>query len=158
MEISPTFWVGFSFFIFVILAWNTLRKTFLNIIHNYKTAIASNLSDVYSARVESEETLEKSSKELSESNSNSYILNAHKVAKTIIDASKERVHHIKTNVNKDLKASASGLELFLQKKSKNYIIDLSSQVIEEYIYNHKEEFNKIAIQKVKEVEKEVLSF
>jgi F0F1-type ATP synthase membrane subunit b/b' len=151
MEISPTFWVGFSFFVFVILAWNVIRKSFLSIIHNYKTSIASNLSEIYSKKFESEEILEKSTKELAESNSNSYILNAHKVAKTIIDSSKERIHHIKTNVNKDLKASASGLELFLQKKAKNYIIDISSRVIEEYIYNHKEEFNKIAVQKAKEM-------
>lgn len=151
MEISPTFWVGFSFFVFVILAWNVIRKSFLSIIHNYKTSIASNLSDIYSSKAESEEILETSIKELAESNSNSYILNAHKVAKTIIDSSKKRIHHIKTNVNKDLKASASGLELFLQKKAKNYIIDISYRVIEEYIYNHKEEFNKIAVQKAKEM-------
>ena len=150
MEISPTFWVAFSFFVFIALAWNTLRSSFLNAIHAYKTDIASNLSDIYAQKTNSEEYLEQSQKELADSISNSYVLNAHKVAKSISEASKEKVAYIRRTVNADMKASMSGLEIFFQEKTKKRILDLSSKVVEQYINAHKSEFNKLAMQKTKE--------
>ena len=150
MEISPTFWVAFSFFVFIALAWNTLRSSFLNAIHNYKTSIASNLSDIYAQKNNSEELLEQSNKELADSISNSYVLNAHKVAKSISEASKEKVAYIHRTVNADMKASMSGLEVFFQEKTKKRILELSSKLVETYIHAHKSEFNAIALQKTKE--------
>lgn len=150
MEISPTFWVAFSFFVFIALAWNTLRSSFLNAIHNYKTSIASNLSDIYAQKNNSEELLEQSNKELADSISNSYVLNAHKVAKSISEASKEKVAYIHRTVNADMKASMSGLEVFFQEKTKKRILELSSKLVESYIHAHKSEFNTIALQKTKE--------
>jgi len=150
MEITPTFWVAFSFFVFIALAWNTLRSSFLNSIHSYKTSIASNLSDIYAQKNNSEELLEQSNKELADSISNSYVLNAHKVAKNIAEASKEKVAYIRRTVNSDMKASMSGLEAFFQEKTKKRILELSSKLVESYIHAHKSEFNTIALHKTKE--------
>ncbi len=150
MEISPTFWVAFSFFVFIALAWNTLRSSFLNAIHTYKTSISSHLSDVYAQKNNSEELLEQSNKELADSISNSYVLNAHKVAKNIAEASKEKVAYIRRTVNADMKASMSGLEAFFQEKTKKRILEFSSKLVENYIHAHKSEFNTIALQKTKE--------
>jgi F0F1-type ATP synthase membrane subunit b/b' len=150
MEISPTFWVAFSFFVFIALSWNTLRSSFLNAIHAYKTDIASNLSDIYAQKNNSEEYLEQSQKELADSISNSYVLNAHKVAKSIAEASKEKVAYIRRTVNSDMKASMSGLEIFFQEKTKKRILELSSKVVEQYINAHKSEFNALSIKKIKE--------
>ncbi len=150
MEISPTFWVAFSFFVFIALAWNTLRSSFLNAMHAYKTDIASNLSDIYAQKNNSEEYLEQSQKELADSISNSYVLNAHKVAKSIAETSKEKVAYIRRTVNSDMKASMSGLEIFFKEKTKKRILELSSKVVQKYINAHKSEFNTIAVQKTKE--------
>jgi len=151
LEISPTFWVAFSFFVFIIIVWSTLRSSFLTIIHNYKISISSYLNDIYSEKTISEELLERSNKELSEASSNIYVLNAHKVAKTISEASKERITYIRRTINNGMKNSIDGLEIFLENKTKNHILSISSKIVEEYIFSHKEEFNKIATKRIKEV-------
>lgn len=87
MNYSPAFWVAVSFLIFILFAWNFIRRAFLSVINNYRNGISSTFGELGAQKDESFTILDNSQKELSESNLNGLVLNAHKVAKEILDDS-----------------------------------------------------------------------
>ena len=145
MSFSPTFWVAVSFFIFIVFAWSFLRNAFLNIINKYRNEISSSLSNLYIQKDESKTLLEKSNQELSESSFNSYVLNAHKVAKNILDASKEKIAILQHSMNQEINVSAMSVEQFLAKKTQEQILLQASELVELYLLSNPLQFNKIAV-------------
>ena len=145
MSFSPTFWVAVSFFIFIVFAWSFLRSAFLNVINKYRNEISSSLNNLYIQKDESKNLLEKSNQELSESNLNNYILNAHKVAKNILDASKERVAVLQHSMSQEINVSAMSVEQFLAKKTQEQILSQVSELVELYLVRNPLQFNSIAV-------------
>ena len=145
MSFSPTFWVAVSFFIFIIFAWSFLRSAFLNIINKYRNDISSSLNNLYIQKDESKTLLEKSKQELSESNLNNYILNAHKVAKNILDTSKERIAILQHSMSQEINVSAMSVEQFLAKKTQEQILLQVSELVELYLLRNPLQFDKIAV-------------
>ena len=145
MSFSPTFWVAVSFFIFIVFAWSFIRSAFLNIINKYRNDISSSLNNLYIQKDESKTLLEKSNQELSESNLNNYILNAHKVAKNILDASKERIAILQHSMSQEINVSAMSVEQFLAKKTQEQILSQVSELVELYLLGNPLQFDKIAV-------------
>ena len=144
---SPSFWVAISFFIFILLAWNVIRKAFLNIINEYRNSISSSFGEMLARKEESQHLLQKSIEKLDESNTNHYILNAHKAAKQILDSSKAKIALLKQHIHSDAGFAIKAFEGFVYGKMKQSIVEKSSLVVEQYIEKNEEEFSKIAIKK-----------
>jgi F0F1-type ATP synthase membrane subunit b/b' len=147
MHYSPSFWVAVSFFIFVCSSWYFVRKAFLNIINQYRNSISTALGEILAQKEESHENLELSIEKLNDSNSNYYVLNAHKTAQSIMSASEAKLALLKKHIHSDGTAAIKAFEEFIYKKMKAGILEQSSSVFEQYVTHHSEEFNNIAIAK-----------
>jgi F0F1-type ATP synthase membrane subunit b/b' len=148
ISLSPTFWVAVSFFIFIVFAWSFLRSAFLNVINKYRNEISSSLGNLYMQKDESRTILERSNQELSDSSFNSYVLNAHKVAKNILDASKERIAILQHSMNQEINVSAMNVEQFLAKKTQEQILSQVSELVELYLSRNPLQFDQIAVKNV----------
>lgn len=143
---SPSFFVGVSFLIFFTFSWKIVKKTFLNAIDNYRNSIVTMLNDVNEKRRQSIEILDKSQKELSDANLNDYVLNAHKVAKDIMDSSAIKIKEIETSVV--VSNTALSVKSNIESKIKNDILLKTSLIVEKYIECHKNDFNAIAMKQI----------
>lgn len=111
----------------------------------YRNDISSILGGLMAKKQQSYELREKSIIKLNESNSNVYVLNAHKAAKTIADSSEAKLALLKNHMHMDVNAAVKAFESFIQNKMHKEILAVSSLVVEKYIDQHKTEFNGIAV-------------
>lgn len=139
---SPTFWVAVSFVLFVLIAWRFIRKTFLNLISAYRNDISSKINDLYNQKNDSQSMLEQSLKKLSESTSNTYILNAHKMAKSISVSSQEKIHALQNNVGKESNYLVDAFEHLFFMQMKKDISHSVAKLVEVYCSKNPAKFNQ----------------
>ncbi|MDA0617392.1 MAG: hypothetical protein O3A66_01560 [Proteobacteria bacterium] len=148
MGLSPAFWVAVSFFVFIAFAWRFVRTAFLNAINNYRNSISSSLSDLYLRRDDSAYFLEKSHQELEDSNLNGFVLNAHKIAKEILEKSQKTVEKIQNSMGSDVAKSVSSIQSFLEAKMAYQVTDATSNVVKLYLQHNQVQFNQVAVKSV----------
>jgi F0F1-type ATP synthase membrane subunit b/b' len=145
MHYSQAFWVAVSFLIFIIFVWSFIRKAFLSSIKNYRNEISSELTNLLVQRSESENNLQQSITQLNEANLNNRALNAHKIAKNILEQSKNNVQKIKSHTATDVTYAAESTKVFLQTKARQEILSKASRVLSIYLHQHSGEFMSVAV-------------
>lgn len=148
MSLSPAFWVAVSFFVFVIIAWRFVRSAFLNAINNYRNSISSSLNELYFRRDESQYFLEKSQQELEDSNLNGFVLNAHKIAKDILEKSQKTVEETQNSVGGNIEKSVSSIQSFLESKMISQVTNATAVVVQAYLQQNQEEFTKVSVKSI----------
>lgn len=111
----------------------------------YRNSISATLGNLMARKKESFELLERSIAKVNESNSNIYVLNAHKAAKSLLDSSEAKLALLKNHIHMDTNSAIKAFQYFIQQKMHAEILAISSVIVEEYIVRHRPEFDHIAI-------------
>ena len=92
--------------------------------------------------------MEKSHQELEDSNLNGFVLNAHKIAKEILEKSQKTVEKIQNSMGSDVAKSVSSIQSFLEAKMAYQVTDATSNVVKLYLQHNQVQFNQVAVKSV----------